>query len=244
MKQKMLTIVFLAAFLLAACNILPNQQAAQMGLKSVEVVPSSVPLSQNVKFQDNFEQDVSKAWGMKVISGIEKQIVITQPNGHLRIQLNPGNNTNFVFFNKERNYSDVVVQGEVQYLAPTDASVAVMCRASSKGWYEFRINGQGYYELVKFDQQVQDQGKNGYSDLIGGQFRTPLIKSGTEKNTFALSCVGKELKVFLNGEQIYLQKRPLVVEDQSYTDGTVGFGVDGKGQSADLNLNYIETLNS
>jgi hypothetical protein len=158
------------------------------------------------------------------------------------LKLLPGNNTNFAFINKGKNYKNVVIQAEARYLESSPADVSVICRASDKGWYEFRLNSQGYYEVLKFDQYLKDQDKNAYSDLVGEQLRSPLVKAGKEINRLALSYSGNELKTFINNEQIFRDRRPLIITDNSFSEGSIGFGVTGNGKPADLSFNYIETL--
>jgi hypothetical protein len=244
MKTKFLTLLSLVALLaMAACNTSPGApKIADMSLETINPVPTPESLIQNVNFHDDLNTDISKDWGLKIISGLEKQLIWSQEDGHFRLELLPGNNTNFAFINKGQNFKDVVVQAEVRYLESSAAFVSVICRASDKGWYEFRINSQGYYEVLKFDQYLKDQGKNAYTDLVGGQLRSPLVKTGKEINRFALSCNGNQLTAFVNNEQLFKDRRPLVITDTSFSEGTVGFGVAGNGKSADLSFSYVETL--
>ncbi len=246
MKPKFLTIMSLVALLaVAACNIFPGaSKAADMSLETIKPIPTAESLTQNVDFRDDLSKDISKDWGLKIISGIENQLIFSQEDGQFRLELLPGNNTNFAFINKGKNYKDVVVQAEVRYLESSAAYVSVICRASDKGWYELRINSQGYYEVLKFDQYLKDQGKNAYTDLVGEQLRSPLVKIGKEINRLALSCSGNQLMAFINNEQLFKDRRPLVITDDSFSEGTIGFGVTGNGKSADLSFNYIETLKS
>lgn len=239
-KNALILLSLIIAFGFVACTVSPS--ASSMTLDTIKPVPTAETLSKNSIFHDDFSSDISKDWGIKVISGLEKQLIWSQEGGQFRIKLLSGNDTNFVFINKSKSYQDVVVKAEGRYLESSNAYMSVICRASSKGWYEFRVNSQGYYQLLRFDQYLKDQGKNAYTDLIGGQFRSPLMKTGKDINQFALSCKGKELKAFINNEQISKDLRPLVVEDSSLSDGAIGFGVSSNGNAADLSFNFIETL--
>ncbi len=244
MKTKSLTIASLLILLaVAACNILPGaSKTGNMSLEALKPIPTAESLAQNANFRDDLTKDISKDWGLKIISGLENQLIWSQEDGQFRLELLPGNNTIAAFINKSKNYKDVIVQAEARYLESSTASVAVICRASDKGWYEFRINSQGYYEVLKFDQYLKDQGKNAYSDLVHEQLRSPLVKTGKEINSLAISCIGNELKAYINNEQVFRDRRPLIITDDSFTEGGIGFGITGNGKSADLSFNYIEAL--
>jgi hypothetical protein len=244
MKIKFIAVISLVVLLVAAaCSSLPGtSKAADMSLEPIKPIPTAESLTQKVSFRDDLSSGISKDWGLKIISGIEKQLIYSQEDGQFRLELLPGNDTNFIFINKGKNYKDVVIQAEARYLESSAAYVAVICRASDKGWYEFRINSQGYYKVLKYDQYLKDQGKNAYTDLIGQQLRSPLVKTGKEINRLALSCSGNQLTAFINNEQVFKDRRPLVITDDNFSEGTIGFGVSGNGNRADLSFNTIETL--
>lgn len=225
---------------LSACTASPGGNG--MALEPIKAIPAAETLNQNSSFRDDLSKDISKDWGLKVISGLEKQLYWSQEASALRIELKSGNDTNFAFIHKTKKYKDVVVRAEGRYLESSAAYLAVICRASEKGWYEFRINSQGYYQLLKFDQYLKDQGKNAYTDLVGGQLRSTLVKTGKDINQFALSCKGNELKAFINDEQVLKDRRPVVVEDSSFSEGVIGFGVSSNGNPADISFSFIETL--
>jgi hypothetical protein len=68
------------------------------------------------------------------------------------------------------------------------------------------------------------------------------IKSGLNKNTFALSCVGNLITAFINGEQLYWQKRPLAIEDNNHKEGSIGFGILGYGKQLDMSYYWVEAV--
>ncbi len=239
-KKIAFAICLLLAASLSACTVSPG--ANGMALEPIKVMPTAETLNQSSSFRDDMSKDISKDWGLKVISGLEKQLYWSQEAGAFRIELKPGNDTNFAFIHKNKKYKDVVVKAEGRYLESSPAYLAVICRASEKGWYEFRINSQGYYQLLKFDQYLKDQGKNAYTDLVGGQLRSTLVKTGKDINQFALSCQGNELKAFINDEQLFKDRQPIVIEDSSFSEGAIGFGVSSNGISADVSFNFIESL--
>jgi len=245
MKIRTVFGIIMAAVLLASCNVTPKastNQDSDMQITALKPEPTESVLSDDVILRDEFKDDINKNWGLKIVSGLEDQLLWSQTNGKFRLEIQPPNDTNFAFFRKDTSYGDVIVQAEVENYGQLDNAFSLMCRASDAGWYELRISSQGYYELLRYDQYLADEGKNAYTNFIESRIGSTLIKSGLDKNVFALSCESNQLKVFINGEQVYLDKRPLTIEDSTYSNGTIGFGGLSYGKEVDITFNYIETL--
>ena len=179
---------------------------------------------------------------MKVVSGLEKQLVWSQVNGKFRMQTLPPNDVNFLFLNKKHTYKDVIVQAQVENSGQLDNAFSLVCRATEAGWYEFRISSNGYYELLRFDQYKKSEGSNAYTNFVEKRVGSSLIKGGLDTNTFSLSCVGTNITAFVNGEQLYWEKRPLAIEDNTYGEGTIGFGFVGYGKSLDGAFDWVEAV--
>ncbi len=245
MKIKTVFGIILVVMLLAACRVAPNTtttQNAEPLTSELQPEPTESVLSDDLILRDEFDEDINNNWGMKIVSGLENQLIWSQTNGKFRLEIQPPNDTNYAFFRKDTSYSDVIVQAEVENYGQLDNAFSLMCRATEAGWYELRISSQGYYELLRYDQYLADEGKNAYTNFVESRIGSTLIKSGEEVNVFALSCEGNQLKVFINGEQVYFDKRPLTIEDTTYTEGTIGFGALSYGKEVDVTFNYIETL--
>ncbi len=245
MKIKTVFGIILVVMLLAACRVAPNTtttQNAEPLTSELQPEPTESVLSDDLILRDEFDEDINNNWGMKIVSGLEDQLIWSQTNGKFRLEIQPPNDTNYAFFRKDTSYSDVIVQAEVENYGQLDNAFSLMCRATEAGWYELRISSQGYYELLRYDQYLADEGKNAYTNFVESRIGSTLIKSGEEVNVFALSCEGNQLKVFINGEQVYFDKRPLTIEDTTYTEGTIGFGALSYGKEVDVTFNYIETL--
>lgn len=246
MKRKNLFGIILVVSLLAACNVSPKISSTQNGeldTTELKAEPTESALSDDLILRDEFKDDINNNWGMKIVSGLEDQLIWSQNNGKFRLEIQPPNDTNFAFFRKDTSYQDVIVQAEVENFGQLDNAFSLMCRASDAGWYELRISSQGYYELLRFDQYLADEGKNAYTNFVEGQIGSTLINSGTNtKNVFTLSCEDDQLKAFINGEQVYFDKRPLTIVDDTYSEGTIGFGALSYGNEVDVTFNYIETL--
>jgi len=209
MKKKTFLILILGAIAAASCSTLPKIDIggqpleSELELQEIKPEPTEATHPTGAYFRDELEEDINNNWGLRVISGLESQLMWSQYNGKLRIQTLPPNDTNFVFLNKNNTYQDVIVQAEVENNGPTGNSFSLICRANPHGWYEFRISSNGYYELLRFDQYKYAEGDNAYTSFTNKRIGSTDIKSGLNKNTFALSCVDDLITAFINGEQVY-----------------------------------------
>ncbi|MCJ7519061.1 MAG: hypothetical protein MUO42_05240 [Anaerolineaceae bacterium] len=248
MKTKIFALLLAGAVLLSACGGLPSlgigagNNTKEMELQEIKPEPTEAVLPDDTFFRDELEKDINEDWGLKVVSGLEKQLILTQVNGKFRMQTLPPNDVNFTFLNKKHTYKDVVVQAEVENSGQLDNAFSLICRATEAGWYEFRISSDGYYELLRFDAYKKAEGKNAYTNFVEKRTGSTLIKGGLDKNTFSLSCVGNLITAFVNGEQLYWQKRPLAIEDDTYGEGTIGFGFLGYGKVLDATFNWVEAV--
>jgi len=248
MKKNALLILVIGAALVSACAELPTlnvggeKAADELGLQEIVPIPTAATVPDSTVFRDDMDEDINKNWGMRIISGLEEQLLWGQANGKLRLQTMPPNDVNYAFLSKNQNYDDVIVQAEVENIGPTNNFFSLICRANPAGWYEFRISSDGYYELLRFDQYKKDEGKVAYTNLQDRRYNSTKINEGLDKNTFAISCIGNEISAFINGEQLYWEKRPLLVEDEFHKEGAIGFGVLGFGDSLDVNYNWVEAV--
>ena len=251
MKTKILFAMLAGALIMASCGMLPDlgiggggavQAEEELQLQEIVAEPTEAVLAEGQFFRDEFEKDINEDWGLRVVSGLEKQLIWSQSNGRFRLQTLPPNDINFMFLNKKHTYDDVIVQAEVENFGPLDNFFSLICRANVEGWYEFRISSNGYLELLRFDQYKKDEGANAYTSFTEKRIGSTNIVSGLNKNTFALSCVGNLITAFVNGEQVYWQKRPLAVEDNTFSEGSIGFGILGYGKELDMTYYWVEAV--
>jgi len=251
MKTKILIAMIVSALLLSSCGVLPDlgiggrsqaEAEEELQIQEIQAEPTKAALAEDQFFREEFDNDINDEWGLRVVSGLEKQLIWSQNNGRFRLQTLPPNDVNFVFLNKERTFDDVIVQAEVENFGPLDNFFSLICRANADGWYEFRISSDGYYELLRFDQYKYDQGKNAYTNFLEKRVGSTKINGGLNKNTFALSCVGNLITAFVNGEQLYWQKRPLAIEDNTFSQGAIGFGILGYGKELDTAFYWVEAV--
>lgn len=248
MKNKFFIILIAGIFFLASCNTLNDLGISGGGaeegleLQEIQPEPTEAVVPEGAFFREEFEKDIIQNWGLRVVSGLEKQMIWDQNNDRLRLQTLGPNDVNIIFLNKKNTYEDVIVQANVENRGPLNNAYSLICRANENGWYEFRISSNGYYELLRFDQYKQDEGDNAYTNLLKKRVGSTKIKSGLDTNTFSLSCVGNVISAFVNGEQLYWEKRPLGIEDETFREGAVGFGLLGYGDELDMVYNWVEAV--
>jgi len=251
MKTKIILALVLSALVLSSCGGLPDlgiggrsqaEAEEELQIQELQAEPTEAALAEDQFFREEFDGDINDEWGVRVIAGLEKQLIWDQKNDRLRLQTLPPNDTNFVFLNKQRTFDDVIVQAEVENFGPLDNFFSLICRANEEGWYELRISSNGYYELLRFDQYEYDEGDRAYTNFLERRVGSSDIVGGLNKNTFALSCVGNVISAFVNGEQQYFEKRPLGIEDNAFSEGSIGFGFGGYGKELDGTFYWVEAV--
>lgn len=248
MNKKIIVVLMVAAMVLTSCNTLSNLGIGaepveeELELQEIVAEPTAAVIADSGNYyRDEMDaEDPNKDWGLKIVTGLEKQLIWSKLGGKLRLEALPPNDVNFLFIHKNNRYEDVIVEAEVENLGPLDGAFSLVCRVNEAGWYEFRISPSGYYELLRYDQYLKDGGKNAYTNFIEKRVNSSLIVGGLEKNVFSLSCVGNTITAFINGEQLYFERRPLAFEDDTYSDGAIGFGIRGYGKEYDMAFNWVE----
>jgi hypothetical protein len=127
------------------------------------------------------------------------------------------------------DYDDVYVEVTAETMSPSSSNgLAVMCRASELGWYELRVStvgpNTGSWMMYFYNYRLKEQGKNPYVRLIKTteKVNSVHIVNGYNLNSIALSCIGNEIRPYINGvEQIY---NKTIVTDDNLSSGMVGFG--------------------
>jgi len=248
MKKILFAVILVGAFILASCGTLEQIGIGgggveeELSLQEIQPEPTEAVLAEGAFYREEFENDINQDWGLKVIAGLEKQLIWDQNNDRLRLQTLGPNDVNFLFMNKRNTYEDVIVQANVENLGQLDNAFSLVCRANENGWYEFRISSEGYYELLRFDQFKYDEGENAYTNFLGKRVGSTNINYGLDTNTFSLSCEENLIIPFINGEQPYYEKRPLAIEDDTFREGAIGFGFAGYGAALDAAYNWVEAV--
>jgi len=177
-------------------------------------------------FVEKFDGDLSD-WTPFVVAGDAKKEYAEVVGGQLKIEL-PNNETYAYVENTAHSYQDVYVETEVETVKGGENGIALFCRGSSKGWYEFRIHTMGRYagtlEAYRFDAKLRERNKVPYVNLLKGQERlsTYDIKAGLNMNDLGLMCVNNEIRLFINGVEQLPMPGGKPIYDDVLSEGTVG----------------------
>lgn len=191
------------------------QEAGNPGQTKAEVAATNTPVPQATA---EFKQDDAKSWSDPVfITGNPKMTEITAESNSLGFTLKDVQTYVYKFFDKEA-YDDVVVQADVTNSGDNKNGIALICRASQDGWYEFRVSSGGLYEVFVYQQKLKDRGENPYKTLDSGG--SGLI--GAKSNKLQFVCQGSSLKIFSNDKEIKPSHGP--IEDSTFTSGKIGVG--------------------
>lgn len=104
-------------------------------------------------------------------------------------------------------YKDVRLDAQIENQGDNTNDLALMCRYSDKGWYEFNIESSGLYFF-------------NYVDLSNGLHIYQLADGGSKRikqdvNEYGMSCKGNAFVMYINGTQIK------VVNDNNLASGKV-----------------------
>jgi hypothetical protein len=94
------------------------------------------------------------------------------------------------------DYDDVRIDVSVANEGVNTNVVALVCRYSPDGWYEFNINSDGTY-FIGFGK-VKEGGAVSYGLIKDGGSNN--IKQGQVVNEYAAVCKGDTLSLYINGE--------------------------------------------
>ncbi len=140
---------------------------------------------------------------------------MVQKPGRVIISVDPADHGAYAFNDYFWDDDMVVTTQATKLKGPNKVFIAVVCRASDKGWYEFNISTGGRWWIYKRDESVGTNGefqvlKQGLSNKIAVQ-NAPNVISG--------SCIGTNLTFYVNGVKIG------EATDRDFPDGQAGFGM-------------------
>jgi S1-C subfamily serine protease len=145
--------------------------------------------------------------------GSDKDLVIQQENDHLLFDL--GDKNLYVYYMYDPfTYSDVSLTLNAENRGRNNNNVSLVCRMNQEGseWYEFSVESGGVWYLYAVD--------NGeYKILDNGG--TQALKQGKEVNEYKMDCVGDEITMYINGNEIKTVKD----STYGYDEGYVGFNI-------------------
>ena len=80
MNKKIMVVLLIAVFMLASCDTVSNlgigggDPVEELDLQEIAPEPTAQEISESTFYRDELDDDPNKNWGLRVISGLEKQL--------------------------------------------------------------------------------------------------------------------------------------------------------------------------
>ena len=158
--------------------------------------PTATPESQQF-FTEEFDGGVD-AWKPFVTHGTLSQMDFSAKNGSLVFDMKEKQLWGYAIY-QPQTYTDVKIEVQAENFGNNENNVTLVCRYSERGWYEVSIANSGLYWIYygKWD----DNGTTAsYAKIADGGSNN--IKQGQAVNTYALSCKGNTITVYINNKEI------------------------------------------
>ncbi|MGZ9164726.1 MAG: hypothetical protein ACXW4U_06075 [Anaerolineales bacterium] len=177
-----------------------------------EVPPTPKPTELPAFFTEEFDGDLNN-WTYFVNYGEETGVELGVENAKLNINITSEQTSMYVFYTPYI-YTDVVLEAKADNAGKNNNNVSLVCRYNEADvtWYEFNIANNGLYWILAFVD-------NDYKEIYSGG--SNLIKQGRDTNVYKAGCVGNELSLFINGQEV----RTLQEKTYGLKEGQVGLSV-------------------
>jgi len=221
----------------------PTLQSAQLPSGQATDTPAPASSGGGKYFQEDFKGNLNN-WSQFVVNGSKypdtPPLLVKDTFGKMSV----GVKDDYLVFDLEskgqwayalydpQEYDDVRIDVSVENRTEASNDISLICRYSpDQGWYEFSIEKTGKYAL--FYGQVETDGTTLiYSKLLDGAYSK--FKTGKDTNELGLSCSGRTLTLFINGNQVkqyddnqyVLKKGKIGVSAASANDTPVIVGFD------------------
>jgi hypothetical protein len=192
----------------------------------VSPTPSVIPTSAPRNFTEEFSANAPDWTFLQIDNG---QLIPgpSTRDGFLVFDLGAANQWVYALY-EPQDYSDVVIEAQIQSRTPGDGAAGIVCRYDeSRGWYELNIFADQTYELL-FGQWLA-AGVARYTPLYHGESE----KIEADTNVIGLSCEGNVLTPVINGapmrkwteQKFALQKGKVGLSASSFQDApfTIAF---------------------
>jgi hypothetical protein len=194
-----------------------------------EAQPTVAPSNDQAFYTEEFDGTLD-SWTPFTI-GNESQVKRSLESGKLVFSLSAvGDNVPAAYlYNPSFTYTDVQLDVVTTNNGNNSNAVALVCRYTESGWYEFDISNSGTYSIYAVDVVQQS-----FNKLAEGN--SPSIKAGLSTNLYTAVCKGSELTLYVNGDLVD------TITDSSFnfSAGNIGIGVSSlQGLPVDV---FIESL--
>lgn len=190
---------------------LPTEEAAprEEASPTEALVTSAGPY-----FTEEFESDPQ--WYYKLFQADEKsdpeKATYSFDSSHMIFDIQDPNLYMYYIYEGD-SYEKVRLDIKVENRGVNTQQVGLICQFSDDGWYEWVVQSDGRWELYA----VSD----GYHRMHNGA--SNYIKQGKDVNEYSMSCVGKEISFFVNGEEP--KGSPYIDRKYAFRDGKIGFSI-------------------
>lgn len=173
--------------------------------------PTDEPVAESEPYYTEEFNSVPDNWYYEVFRGNEDKTDISIADGKLSFTIEDYDTYAYVFY-EDYIYTDVYIEAFATNRGRNDNMITLVCRYSDTGFYEVNIANNGLYYIYAYIN-------SGYQLLFDGGSKN--INMGMKGNTFAMSCEGNEIKLYVNG---VMERK---VEDNNYNlpEGMIGVGV-------------------
>lgn len=143
-------------------------------------------------------------------SGDDSKVDITQSDDGLTFLLN--DQSLYVYYIYEPyNYEDVIVRMRAENTGTlNNNNVSLVCRMTDHTWYEFSVTSGGLWDLY-------DASNDDYMNISNGG--TTALKTGQNVNDYEMRCIGNNISLYINGQEV------TTIKDDLYKEGQVGFNI-------------------
>jgi hypothetical protein len=221
--KKIFVFAVLLAVLVTACGgsapaatEAPAVAAPATAAPAATAVPATeAPAEAPAYFTENFSGGLDN-WYQSLLSGEgdakPDKLTVTPGGSGLNVNLD-AKLMYLYYFYTPHTYDDVSLKMKVTNKGDSNSfQTLLVCRATDAGWYEFAMQNDGLWFLYAF--------KDGNYNQIGNGGATN-IKTGKETNEIGMDCVGDQISLFVNGQE--LTGSP--VKDTTFAEGQIGFSV-------------------
>lgn len=196
-----------------------------------EIIPTETAAADF--FTEEFDQDLGANWTHFIANGLEENFAPpTIQDGALTFDLAGDGLIYYAYYNA-KTYDDVRVDARVANPGSSNSLVILVCRYDeAKGWYEFKINSGGLYEML-YVSMNDDKIHTSSARIANGG--SPLIKTGNAVNEYSVTCVGEKLSFFANGSLVKS------VDERRFQlfSGYAGFGASSEKRPARIAIDAV-----
>jgi hypothetical protein len=177
-------------------------------------LPTDEPVAESQPYYTEEFDYVPENWYYEVLVGNEDKADISVDKGKLTFTIEDYDTYAYVFY-EDYTYTDVYIEASAVNRGSNNNMVTLVCRYSDAGFYEVNITNGGLWDIYAYVETMNI----GYVRLYNSGSRN--INMGFKSNTFAMSCEGNKISLYVNG---VLER---TVEDNKYNmpEGLIGVGV-------------------